>query len=121
MKVKIKWNFRGLNEFIDANRIRRRGWCKGNVMKQEDQRLIEHQLPAWHTEKPLWLVYKYYCPNCKKDLDNISGYFHKVFQDALVSKRIISNDSWKNIRGFSDEFMLDRGNPRVEIELMELQ
>lgn len=86
-------------------------------MKQEDQRLIIAQLPRWHTDKPVWIDYRYYCPNRKRDLDNVSGYFHKVFQDAMVSKGTIPNDNWRYIRGFSDEFLLDRSNPRVEIEV----
>lgn len=120
MKIAINgWNFPGLNEFIDSNRISRGRWNKGNSMKQADQKFIAAQLPRWHTEKPVWISYKYFCPNKKKDLDNISGYFHKVFQDALVQRQIIPNDSWKYIKGFSDEFFLDRSNPRVEVEVKE--
>ena len=114
------WEFHGLNEFIDANRISRGRWNKGNSMKQEDQKLIAAQLPRYHTEKPVWITYRYYCPNRKKDLDNISGYFHKIFQDAMVARRIIPNDNWKYIKGFSDEFFLDRGDPRIEVEVKEI-
>ena len=114
------WDFHGMNEFIDANRRSRGRWNAGNAMKQADQHFIAAQLPRWRTQKPVWIEYRYYCPNRKKDLDNISGYFHKVFQDALVSRKVIPNDNWKYIRGFSDEFYLDRGNPRVEVEVREV-
>lgn len=120
MKIIINGAFPGLNEFIDANRISRGRWNKGNSMKQRDMKLIASQLPRWHTEKPIRLRYTFYCPNRKKDLDNISGYFHKVFQDALVMKGIIPNDSWKYIKGFSDDFLVDKSLPRIEIEITEV-
>ena len=109
-----------MNEFIKANRQKRGKWNAGNEMKQHYQRAIAVQLPRWRTTKPVWIVYKYYCPNRKKDLDNISGFFHKVFQDALVERKVIPNDNWTYIKGFSDEFFLDRGNPRIEVEVIEL-
>lgn len=121
MKITINyWNFHGLNQYIDANRITRGHWNKGNAMKQEDQQLIAAQLPRWKTDKPVWIEYRYFCPNRKRDLDNISGYFHKVFQDAMVSKKMIKNDDWSHIRGFQDEFYLDRNNPRVEVTVREV-
>ena len=113
------WYFRGLNEFIDANRIGKGRWNKGNSMKQKDQHFIEAQLPRWRTEKPVTINYRYFCPNKKRDLDNISGYFHKVFKDAMVCRGMIPNDNWQYITGFSDEFYVDKGNPRVEVEVKE--
>lgn len=119
MKVTIKGDFPGMNEFIKANRVTRGRWNQGNSMKQKDQNSIAKQLPKWHTDKPVWIFYTYYCPNRKKDLDNISGYFHKVFQDALVQKKVIPNDNWRYIKGFSDTFYIDRENPRIEVEIKE--
>lgn len=117
MKVVISGTFPGLNEYIDANRISRGRWNKGNAMKQRDQQLIASQLPRWRTEGPVRLEYRFYCPNRKKDLDNISGYFHKVFQDALVMRGVIPDDGWRYIRGFSDDFFVDKANPRIEIDI----
>lgn len=122
-KVIIDGEFHSLNEFIFANRTGKGKWNKGNQMKQDDQRIIEwhlaQQLHKIHIDKPVRLEYTYYCKNKKKDLDNISGYFHKIFQDALVNKGIILNDSWRYITGFSDEFFVDNKQPRIEVELIE--
>lgn len=119
MKCVIYGNFPGMNEFIDANRRGNGRWNAGNAMKQKAQRTIAAQLPRWHTEKPVWIDYTFFCPNKKKDLDNISGFFHKVFQDALVERKVIPNDNWKYIKGFSDVFMVDRENPRIEVVITE--
>lgn len=122
-KVVVKGDFPSLNEFINANRTGNGKWNKGNQMKQRDQNTIcfyiLDQLKRTRIDKPVYLKYKYYCKNKKKDLDNISGYFHKVFQDALVHSRIIMNDSWYYITGFSDDFYVDNKNPRIEITIIE--
>lgn len=121
MRVVIYGDFPGMNEFIKANRTTHGRWNAGNEMKQRDQNIIALQLPKWRTEKPVWINYTYYCKDRKKDLDNISGYFHKVFQDALVARKVIPNDSWRYIMGFSDTFCLDRRHPRIEVEINESQ
>jgi Holliday junction resolvase RusA-like endonuclease len=120
MKVIIHGEFPGMNEFIKANRTMHGKWNAGNSMKQRDQGIIAAQIPKCRFEKPVWITYRYYCPNKKKDLDNISGYFHKVFQDALVARGVIPNDNWKYIKGFQDEFDVDRNNPRIEVEVKEV-
>ena len=119
----IEGEFASLNEFIDANRRSKGRWNKGNQMKQRDQNIIscyiKSQLKKVHIDVPVFLKYKYYCKNRKRDLDNISGYFHKVFQDALVHCGVIHNDSWQYIVGFSDEFFVDNKKPRIEVEIIE--
>lgn len=121
MRITINGEFPGINEFIDANRVHHGRWNKGNAMKQASQKQIMAQLPRWHTDKPVTLHYRFFCSNKKRDLDNIAGYFHKVFQDALVASGVITDDGWRNIRGFSDEFFIDRRRPRIEIEVMEVE
>ena len=120
MRIVIKGSYPGLNEFIAANRRRSGNWSGGNEMKKRDQNAIALQLPRWHTDKPVYIRYRFYCQNRKKDKDNISGYFHKIFQDALVQRKVIPNDGWNNITGFSDEFYIDSKNPRIEVDLEEV-
>ena len=119
MRIVICGSFPGLNEYITANRVRHGNWSKGNAMKQRDQGIIAAQLPNVRFNTPIYIRYSFYCPNKKKDKDNISAYFHKVFQDALVERRIIPNDGWKEIEGFEDCFFVDSKAPRVEIEITE--
>lgn len=120
MRVVIQGDFPGLNEFIDANRRMNGKWSGGNEMKRRDQNIIAYQLPRWHTSRPVFLEYTFYCKNRKRDKDNISGYFHKVFQDALVQRRVLDGDGWKHIEGFSDRFYVDSKNPRIEVEIKEV-
>ena len=123
-QVIIEGKFPSMNEFIDANRRNRGKWNKGNQMKQASQDDISWQLlqqhKKLHIDKPVYLHYTFYEPNKKRDLDNISGYFHKVFQDALVHCGVIHNDNWHYIVGFSDEFKIDNKTPRIEVIIQEV-
>lgn len=119
-KVVIEGRFASLNEFIEANREHKQ---KGNKMKRDDQRIISayllQQHRKLHIDKPVTLDYTFYEINKRRDLDNICGYFHKVFQDALVFCGIIHNDSWQYITGFSDKFYVDSERPRIEVVIRE--
>jgi len=33
---------------------------------------------------------------------------------------VLKNDGWNDIEGFSDEFFVDKQNPRVEVEISEV-
>lgn len=118
--VTIYGDFGGLNQYIDACRIAKGRWNKGNAKKRADQRIIVAQLPKCRAKGPVSIHYKYYCNNKRHDKDNIAGYFHKIFQDALVEKGIIKNDGWNNVVGFSDEFEIDKAYPRIEVTLVEV-
>lgn len=127
LKIVIPGTFHSLNEFIAANRVLRGGWSKGNAMKQTDQETITTYLRKVRSvgfqsrlHPPVILHYTFYEPSRRRDLDNVSGYFHKIFQDALVDAGLLKNDNWVNIIGFSDRFECDPANPRIEVEIEEM-
>ena len=117
-----------LNDYLQGERIaiRKNGkfTTKGNVLKQEYQRKVvaevRRQLMGIHIEKPVEIKYTYFEPNKKRDLDNISAFAHKVIQDGLVKGGLLANDGWMNIVGFSDDFYVDKDNPRIEILIREV-
>lgn len=118
-KIVIPGKFPGMNDFIDANRRMHGKWSGGNAMKQNDQHIIMAYIPRGIRFKRIHIEYKFFEPNRKRDKDNISGYFHKVFQDALVQKGVIKGDGWDTIEGWSDAFDVDRKNPRIEVIILE--
>lgn len=119
-KIVVPGRFASLNDFIDANRRTHGRWNAGNSMKQKDQKTICSCIPRGLRFKRIFIRYMYFEPNTKRDKDNISGYFHKVFQDALVQAGCIPNDGWKVIQGFSDHFDIDAKYPRIEILIEEV-
>lgn len=120
-KFTIDGKLPSLNEFIAKNRSNP---ALGNKMKQENQIHVEYHimrdLRKVHIDKPVYLMYTFYEPNKKRDLDNISGFAHKVIQDALVESGVLHNDSWFYIVGFSDDFKIDKDKPRIEVVIKEV-
>lgn len=121
-KLIIPCMFASQNVWIEKNRIRKGAWSAGNDMKQRDQKIIlgflQKQLKSPLIE-PVFIEFRYYCPNGKRDPDNVSGYFHKIFLDALVKSGRLKNDGFKNVFGFCDSFFIDKGNVRIEIDIHE--
>ena len=116
----IQGKLPGMNEYIKAINGNR---YKGNTMKQNAQELIFFHIPRelrnMQIEGRVWLKYEFYEPDKRRDLDNVAGFAHKVIQDTLVKSGILKNDGWENISGFSDEFYLDRDNPRIAVTIIE--
>lgn len=64
------------------------------------------------------IQYTFFEPNRRRDMDNISGFAHKVIQDALVEEGILANDGWSEISGYTDSFEVDKERPRIEVTLI---
>ena len=54
-------------------------------------------------------------------MDNVAAFAMKVIQDALVRTGVLENDGWKQIMGFQCEFYVDRDDPRIEVEIVEVE
>ena len=111
-----------MNDYTDANR---ESVYAGSRMKKRNQQslwwFIRAQLPPFVKIKtPIRIHYTYYERNRKRDHDNVAGFVHKVFQDALVELKYLENDGWSDICGFTDEFMYDRDEPRIEFIIEEV-
>lgn len=89
-------------------------------MKKQAEELI-----GWEIHKQLKgdcikgtaeLHFRWYEPNRKRDLDNIC-FAKKFILDALVSNGVIESDGWQGVVGFTDQFFVDKNNPRIEVEI----
>lgn len=124
-KLIIDGRLPNLNDYLQAERqTYRRGGkftTKGNELKKESQEYIiwhiRSQLRDVKIDNPVVLEYKFFEKNKRRDLDNISAYAHKVIQDSLVLAGTIKNDGWQNIKGYKDEFYVDKERPRIEVTL----
>lgn len=114
-RITIPGRFNSLNEYIDACRSDPR---KGARMKRGDQSIIFYYIRTRlenELQPKVVLKYHFFEKNTRRDLDNVAGYFHKIFQDALVEAKFLENDGWKQIKGFSDDFDVDPDFPRIEV------
>lgn len=64
--------------------------------------------------------YRYYETSKRRDPSNISAFAIKVIEDALQKCGVISNDGWANIAGYSQDFFVDKDNPRIEVTITEV-
>lgn len=110
-----------LNDYISAEGASR---YKGAAMKARNEVLvkvtIKQQMRSIRIERPVYMEYTWYERNKRRDLDNISSFGRKVIQDALVQTRVLVNDGWNEIVGFSDQFYVDAANPRIEVLIREV-
>lgn len=118
-KFIIEGRLPSLNEYCKAERT---GYHCANNMKKSCQRAVEADIRCFKLKPikhPVTILYRFYEPNRRRDKDNIAGVAHKFIQDALVNAGILKDDGWDYVIGFSDEFYLDRKNPRIEVYLHE--
>ena len=119
MKLIIPGRLPGLNDITDAARSSRYESAK---MKREYTDLVawcakSARLP--HFER-VDLIITWYEPNMKRDKDNIMA-GQKFIWDGLVMAGVLSNDGWKQIGKVTHDFKIDRANPRVEVELIDIK
>jgi Holliday junction resolvase RusA-like endonuclease len=116
MKLVIPGTLPSLNEIIDA--------AKGHWNNYRELKEVYTNLVAWKA-KSLPDIEKFdvditwYCPNKRKDKDNVMAGQKFVF-DGLQAAGKIKNDGWKQIGKVSHSFAVDKHNPRVEIEIREI-
>ena len=121
MKFTIYGRLPGMNEYTASQRGNRYG---GANMKRTSQKAVEAHIRAAKLKPikcPVRLLFSFYEPDRRRDLDNISGFAHKVIQDALVSTGVLQGDGWKYITGYTDVFAVDKKHPRIEVELVEVR
>lgn len=120
MNFTIEGKLSGLNEYINACRT---NVHKANKLKKDNQSMIKIAVLLARlkpvTKYPVTLNITFYEPNMKRDVDNV-GFAVKFIQDALVSLGILENDNQSHVSGISYEVKCDRENPRIEVEINEL-
>lgn len=115
-KLIISGKLPGLNEYIKAERTHRQAAAK--LKKQTQEYItwfIRTQLKGVKIDRPVFMEYTWIEPDKRRDKSNISAYGRKVIEDALVRAKVIVNDGWAHIKGFSDVFDVDKASPRVEV------
>ena len=115
--LKIQGTLANLNDYTKACRTNR---FLGAEMKKKMESIVAshifQQLDGIRFEEPVVLSFRWFEPNRKRDLDNIA-FAKKFVLDALVKEGILENDGWEWVKGFTDEFFVDRENPRIEVDI----
>jgi Holliday junction resolvase RusA-like endonuclease len=112
----------GLNEIIDAAKKGKRGYQPYADMKRHYCQIISvlaYKMDK-HT-KPVNVFIDYYEPTAKRDPDNIAAGGAKLILDSLVKAGVIQNDTQKYIKSITQTVSVDRDNPRVVVDLKEVE
>lgn len=111
-----------LNQIIDLAKKGNRIYQPYNDVKKQLNIMIMYQCRKQLKGKKfnkVFLHITWFCKNKKQDKDNISV-GQKFLFDGMVHAKVIENDGWKNVEGFSHRFEVDKDNPRVEILIEEV-
>lgn len=117
MILTIKGELTDLNTYITAERTNK---FMGAKLKKQNTQFVYIQAIKQHIPKfkgSVFIAYRWYCKNKKKDKSNIA-FSKKFIEDGLVLAKVLPNDGWDNIEGWSDDFYIDAKNPRVEIDIV---
>ena len=119
MKLTIPGTLPTLNEIIDASKSH---WSVYREMKETYTQLvawevIRQKIPnlGYADFEILWIM-----PNKREDKDNIQAGQKFIF-DGIVEAGRWKNDGWKQIGKVNHDFAIDKHNPRVEIEIIEIK
>lgn len=111
----------GLNEYTAKCRTNH---YVGAQMKKQAQAYVSRYIMAQRLKpmsKPVVISYTWYEANKRRDHDNVSGFGHKVINDALVKAGVLADDGWAEVVGYADAFAVDKDNPRIEVILTEVE
>jgi Holliday junction resolvase RusA-like endonuclease len=120
MKLVIPGTLPSLNEMINASKR-----SKYAYVAMKDQAInkigwtFRTTMPGNVSQGLSDYTFTWYCPNMRKDKDNIIGGQKFVF-DALQEIGFITNDGWKQIRNIEHRFEVDKKQPRLEVEIREV-
>lgn len=121
IKFVIPGRLPGLNDYVRACRS---GYHAGNTMKQAAEKkilgaMLEARVPRLRAKERVFLRLTWVEPNTRRDMDNVA-FAKKFVLDAIKKYGLIADDGQKYIAGFSDSFCVDKNNPRIEVEILEV-
>lgn len=119
IKITIPFTLPGLNEYINAERTSRYKAAELKHRCETRVSLVLRQQLRRPLKEPVYMEYRWIERDKRRDKDNICAYGRKIIQDTLVKSKLLKNDGWGNISGFSDSFAVDKSNPRIEIIITE--
>lgn len=119
----------GLNELLQAQSKRWDARTKRLIVSNPEKakndrvcaRAIRAQLNGVKLNTPVFMRYRFYVPDKKHDRSNIMSGFIKSFEDALQQTKVLSNDSYDCVYDPQIFFNVDRKNPRIEVEIIEIE
>lgn len=126
-KFTIDGRFYGKNTFPDLNNYisecSKHPKCGGRMKKDFmtiASGFIRKQIGRKKIQGKVAIHYRYYEASRRRDPSNVSSFAVKVIEDALQACGVLEDDGWNNIQGYSQDFFIDKRNPRIEVYIKEV-
>lgn len=122
-RVTLPYKLDSLNQVISANRSSKYG--ANNKKASLQQKIWQSFRELERINKPVVIHIHWVEENRRRDLDNIYS-AKKFIMDAITDKankgkeRLIPDDSQRWVKDFIETYSIDKGNPRIEIVLEEV-
>lgn len=117
VKLVIPGELPGLNEIIAASKQHYGTYA---TMKKDYSWMVKLLARGLPRLEQVEVVCNWYCKNRKRDPDNVAAGV-KFILDGIVAAGVLPNDGYAQVTGIIHRFYVDKSNPRVEVELKEVE
>src|SRR5699024_6365601 len=90
-----------------------------SIMKKQYTQLVKLKAMKLPKVESADFIITWYCKDKRKDPDNIASGV-KFIMDGLVEAGVILNDGWREVNSVIHFFEIDKSNPRVEVNILEV-
>ena len=119
-----KFPLKGLNELLAGRVYNFRTKKYHNTVKASNDKVclcaIRKYMPKVKIDKPIRCTFYIYAQDKRHDRGNLSSATEKSFLDALQQAKIITNDGFDNVMDSRFFTEVDKGNPRIEVVIEEI-
>ena len=108
-----------MNEIINKSKTH---WSEYRKVKESYDEIVSYYATQQEIKffKSVELEITYFRKDKRHDPDNICATGKKFILDGLVQAGVLENDGWKQIKGFKENWEVDKKSPRTEIILKEV-
>lgn len=108
----------GCNDYVRMCRANARAGAKVKRENQDIALWCIRQAGLAPMRGPVDVRFTWIEPDMRRDKDNIR-FAAKFVLDALVEAGVLENDNWACVGSLSDDYLVNKANPRVVVELEE--
>lgn len=123
--AKKTFPIKGLNELINGRLYNPRTKTYHNQVKADNDKVcrlaIQKYIRGLKIEKPIRCTFWIYAKDKMHDRGNLCSATEKSFLDALQETKVIKNDGWNDVLDSTFHTELDRINPRIVVEIEEME
>ena len=116
---------KGLNELLNGRLYNFRTKKYHNSVKSENDKecrlAIQKYMRGVKIDKPIRCTYYIYAQDKRHDRGNLACAVEKSFLDALQEVKVIKNDGFDDVLDSVFHTELCRDNPRIEVEIEEME